>query len=329
LHQAPIRAATAGKIQVSRIQTIVPPEPGAAQCEGVAFSVSGGVLAVAASGTGAVLLYRRDDKGLFEATPSLRLDGLSYPHDAAFAVCGDTEVLAVVQRERGVALFQSGIGDADFKPVAGVSGEKSGLDYSDGVTFLGADARYLAVLNFKPGSVSFFRRVARRPLRFDLRPRRVMMHANIKNPDGLAVSPCGSYLAVANHGQHTAAVFKRRAHLFGLGAPEFGPEPVTVIADPQFRHPHSVAFLPDSNDLVVTNAGANFFAIYPAELTAGGLRWAELPAIRIPLWEQEQFERVNSGNDQEGGPKGVAVHGDTIAIASPEVGVAIFAIGHD
>ncbi|MGO9360472.1 MAG: beta-propeller fold lactonase family protein [Xanthobacteraceae bacterium] len=321
------RAATAGGLRGKtpvKIQTIDPPEANAF-FEGVTFSASGGILAVAASGTGAVLLYRRGDDGLFEASPCLRLGGLEYPHDVAFASCGGTQVLAVVQRERGVALFQSGVGDTDFKLVGSIAGEKSGLAFSDGVTFLGADARDLAVLSFRPGSVSFFRLAAARPLRFRPRPRRVLRQRNISNPDGIAISRGGDYLAVANHGQHTVAVFKRRKHLFGLGDPDFGPEPVTVLDDPQFRHPHSVAFLPDSNDLIVTNAGANFFGIYPAVPTEAGLRWAPLPTVRVPLWEQERFERVNSANAMEGGPKGVAVHGDTIAVASPEIGVVIFA----
>jgi P pilus assembly chaperone PapD len=42
----------------------------------------------------------------------------------------------------------------------------------------------------------------------------------------------------------------------------YGPRPVTIIEDSGLRHPDSLAFTPETNHLVVTNAGANYFSVY-------------------------------------------------------------------
>ena len=97
----------------------------------------------------------------------------------------------------------------------------------------------------------------------------------------------GSYEeATSNHGNHTVSIFARSR---GNGLQCYA-EPVSVILDPKLRHPHSVAFRPRSRHVVEGDAGAN----------------------------------INARNKMEGGPKGIAIYQDRLAICSPEFGINIY-----
>jgi len=90
------------------------------------------------------------------------------------------------------------------------------------------------------------------------------------------------------------------------------------------RYPHSVAFTPRTNHLVVTNAGANYFDVYAPERGWFGTRWSREPVARQTVGPDALFHEVNARNKQEGGPKGVAVYKNNIAVCSPEHGVRIY-----
>ena len=104
----------------------------------------------------------------------------------------------------------------------------------------------------------------------------------------------------------------------------YGPEPVTVIEDPQLRYPHSVAFTPRTNCLLVTNAGANYFNVYAPTRHYFGMRWSQSPIAQVIAHDDEAFQIVNTANKMEGGPKGVAIHDNYLAICSPQIGVNIY-----
>jgi hypothetical protein len=40
--------------------------------------------------------------------------------------------------------------------------------------------------------------------------------------------------------------------------------------------------------------------------------------------DEDAFREVNAGNKMEGGPKGIATHGNTIAVSSPEIGIKLY-----
>lgn len=69
------------------VQRLLPPST-TERFEGIDFSTSGKVLAIATSDTNAVLLFRRQANGRFEEAPYARIDksnaGLDYPHDVSF-----------------------------------------------------------------------------------------------------------------------------------------------------------------------------------------------------------------------------------------------------
>jgi len=105
---------------------------------------------------------------------------------------------------------------------------------------------------------------------------------------------------------------------------KYGPWPATIIRDPRLHHPHSVAFSPETNHLVVTNAGANYFSVYEPKSDALKMRWSKSPVVQQTVGPDRIFQEVNARNKMEGGPKGIAIHGNSLAICSPEHGVKIY-----
>lgn len=298
--------------------------------EGIAFSSSGNIIAVATSDTDTVFLFRRKPNGQFEAAPYSSISGpesrLKYPHDVSFAPSADTELLAVAQRGGSIAIYQKNRTNENYgpAPIFEICGPKTRLKFSDGVAFVPPDNDHLAACNLETGTISFYRKTSDSPVCFELEPAVELRHKSLTNPDGLAFSHRGQWLAVANHGNHSVTIFQRRNRFFSGGKLKYGPEPVTVINDPGLRHPHSVAFCPETNHLVVTNAGANYFSVYEPTRRGLNMRWSQSSVVKKIVGPDIVFGKVNARNKMEGGPKGIAIHQDSLAICSPEHGVKIY-----
>lgn len=309
------------------VQRIMPPSR-TERFEGLAFSPSGDTLAVATSESNSVLLFRRNPSGRFDETPYqiIGKSRLKYPHDVSFSHRNGGKLLAVAQRGGAIAIYArngSG-GDYSAAPVFEISGPQSGLAFSDGVAFVPPSDRYVAACNLELGTVSFFRRESLSPLGFAGRPELEFKHESIYHPDGLAFSGCGKWLATANHGKQTVAVFRRRTGLLAGKKVRLSPEPVTVIEDPQFRYPHSVTFTPMTNHLIVSNAGANYFSVYAPERHPLRTRWSQIPAAQVIVHDDDTFKAVNTVDKMEGGAKGVAVNKSSLAVCSPQIGIKIY-----
>lgn len=293
--------------------------------EGLAFSTSGNTLGVATADTNAVLLFRRRSNGRFEDTPYRRIEGLDYPHDLSFSMSGSTELMAIAQRTGAIPLFRMDESRDDFEPerIFEISGPTSKLAFSDGVAFVPPSNGYLAACNLLSGSISFYPKISSSPVRFSVTPEFELKHPSVIHPDGLGFSKCGTWLAVANHGNDTISIFSRRNKLLTIGKLRYGPEPISIIADPQLRCPHSVAFT-QTNHLIVTNAGANFFSAYGPRRGRFRVHWNGATGLQTSVGDDAVFQAVNSENKMEGGPKGLAVHGNNIAVCSPEFGIKIY-----
>jgi DNA-binding beta-propeller fold protein YncE len=311
------------------VQSLAPPS-NLQRFEGIAFSSSGNIIGVATSDTNTVFLFRRKANGLFEDTPYWSINGprsgLNYPHDVSFSMSGDSELLAVAQRGGAIAIYEKNRANENYgpDPVFEICGPKTKLNYSDGVAFVPPHNDYLAACNLGIGSISFYRRISRSPIGFKLKPVFELKHRSLSHPDGLAFSQCGGWLAVANHGNHSVSIFQRRNGILSEGKSKYGPRPVTIIKDPGLRHPHSVAFTPETNHLVVTNAGANYFSVYEPQSHNAKMHWSQSPLVQKTVGPDSIFKEVNARNKMEGGPKGVAIHKSSLAICSPEYGVKIY-----
>ena len=300
------------------------------RAEGIALSSSGSTMAVATADTDTVLLYRRSSGGPFEAEPCGILRGpesrLRYPHDVSFAPSGGGELLAVAQRRGSITIFK---GDGDtgaFGPVPAfeISGVGSRLDFSDGVAFVPPLNDHLAACNLAFGTISFYRKRSDSPLTFEQHPC-FELFQGLAEPDGLAFSPSGEWLAVANHGNHSVSLFRRRNRAGSPARFRYGPAPETVITDASFRFPHSLAFTA-ADHLVVTNAGANFFSVVVPAAVDGTTKWSLLPGGQQVVGSESGFRAINAANKMEGGPKGIAIHEDTLAVCSPQHGVLLYAL---
>jgi hypothetical protein len=233
--------------------------------------------------------------------------------------------MAVAQRTGTIAIYQCNGASQDYspEPVFEITGPQSKLAFSDAVAFVPPGNDALAACNLVRGTISFFRRVSISPVRFETVPDFELTHPSVVHPDGLAFSRCGRWLAIANHAQHSVSIFRRRRSMSPSRAANYGPEPVTVIEDPDFRHPHSVAFTA-RNSLVVTNAGANFFGVYRPQRRTFEMRWPQTPTVRVIAHDDATFQEVNTDNVMEGGPKGVAIHQNSLAVCSPQIGIKIY-----
>ena len=155
------------------VQSLAPPS-NLQRFEGIAFSSSGNIIAVATSDTNTVFLFRRKANGLFEDTPYWSINGprsrLNYPHDVSFSRSGDSELLAVAQRGGAIALYEQNRANENYgpDPVFEICGPKTKLNYSDGVAFVPPNNDYLAACNLEIGTISFYRRISRSPIGFKL-----------------------------------------------------------------------------------------------------------------------------------------------------------------
>jgi 6-phosphogluconolactonase (cycloisomerase 2 family) len=311
------------------VQKLAPPN-NLQRFEGIAFSSLGNILGVATSDTNTVFLFRRKPNGLYEDTPYWTINGpksgLNYPHDLSFSVSGDTELLAVAQRAGSISIYKKNKTNDNYstEPVFEICGPAARLNYSDGVAFVPPNNDYLAACNLKDSRITFYRKSAGSSTGFKLEPIFELKHRSVFRPDGLAFSESGEWLAVANHGNHTVSIYQRRKLTFFGRELRYGPKAVTIIGDPTLRYPHSVAFTPKTNHLVVTNAGANYFNVYQPEEHCSETRWSQSPVVQKTLGPDVIFKEVNARNKMEGGPKGVAIHRNSLAICSPEYGVKIY-----
>jgi DNA-binding beta-propeller fold protein YncE len=298
--------------------------------EGVAFSTSGDIIGAATANTNAVYLFRRKADGRFDETPYCAIKGaasrLNYPHDLSFSRSGEVELLAVALR-RGSILIYRRDKDTDVfgpEPVFRIGGWRARLSYSDGVAFVPPDDQYLAAANLRRSTVTFYRRLSTSPVRFRIWPEFRLRHASLYRPDGLGLSADGEWLATANHGHNTVAIFRRGPR--NADRLMFGPDPTVVIRDPSLRYPHSVVFTPETGHLVVTNAGANYFSVYAPTPDGEERQWSPAPIIQQSINSEDAFRAVNLENEMEGGPKGIAIHRQSLAVCSPQIGMKIFAI---
>ena len=317
------------------IQHILPPDSHQ-RMEGIALSSNGKTLGVVTSDTSQLHLYKYDNgSSAFTDVPFCSIAGeesrLDYPHDLSFSLDKNSRLLAVAQRSGSILIFEKDSDGDCYQPSPAfvISGADSGLDYSDGVAFLPPNGDYLVACNLARNNVSFFKNTSTaRSVSFNTTPSFVLNSPYIQEPDGLAFSNDGNFLALANHGNHTVSIFQRDKSDTASKPCRYELDPVTTIHDKQFRYPHSLCFTPRGNHLIVSNAGENYISTYNFNQFGSPFNrqksWQKTTELKIKITDEETFDEVNMDNKMEGGPKGIACSRDLIAVCSPLIGVKLF-----
>jgi DNA-binding beta-propeller fold protein YncE len=155
------------------------------------------------------------------------------------------------------------------------------------------------------------------PLRagFSLPLNSILLHEGLQIPDGIAISPDKSWLAVSNHNTRSVLMFDRRTNL----------RPSTV-ADGNLLdsgYPHGIRFSCDGRRLYVADAGAPFVHVYHRSET--GWSGDHKPVASLVVLSEDRFLKGHV-NPQEGGPKGIDLtsEGDLLAITCEEQPLAFF-----
>lgn len=300
--------------------------------EGIAFSACGNILGAVTSDSNAIHLYQRTSTGLFDSTPFQIIKngdiGLDYPHDLSFSFTAlDTSFFAVAQRSGSIFLFAKDRTNGNYQPtpVFKIHGRRAKLKFTDAVAFMPPNNDLLAAANLTANTIAFYQKQANSPFHYAKSACYVLKHPDINRPDGVAFSDCGHWLAVTNHGNNSVSIFQKSEKYSFFKKRKLCFILVCTLKDPSLCCPHSVAFTPENN-LIVTNAGANYFSLYLAKkINESEMTWLQTPIAKYTHGEEKDFMEINACNKQEGGPKGVAIYKDTIAVASPQYGIKLYA----
>ena len=261
--------------------------------EGIDYSHDGALLAVAE--------LRGDCVAIVSGGAIVsRISCLCGPHDVAFS--GDDALLFVANRRGNTVTAHPRAGEASYADAPAFRLRRAGWRST---TAVAVDPwGRLAVVDHEP-SVSGYGEDGL--LRWELRG------PSLDIPDGIAFSPAGVLLAVANNGSHSVTVYEG-----GHGG--YGPEPVARIGG--LRHPHGLAFVGEDLLVVASSGGPEIVAF-----KRGGGDWSAV--ARWPACPYEAFLAVHvdaylaSGRTLacEGGAKGLAIHGHRLAWSGPNIGL--------
>jgi hypothetical protein len=298
------------------------------KAEDVAFAPTGDRLVVAGYGgdTLGVAIVRIDRTG-----PATRvyLDDVALvshprfaqPHGVAFL---DRTTVLVANRSGGVLFARLGVdGDPVVEIVEPVAGHDfAELDGPNSVTVTTAVGEVHTVIVCNTNG----QRVTRHRVVLDLHgipavtASDVVLDRWLDIPDGAALSPDGSLLAISNHRHHLVMLYDATA----LGD---GDEiPVAVLRG--VRYPHGLAWVADGSELVAADAGAPFLHRFTAP--PGG--WC---GVVTPTWSRRILPgheyRAARVNSREGGAKGLALHPDgrTLAVSTRQRAVTFFDLDPD
>lgn len=141
----------------------------------------------------------------------------------------------------------------------------------------------------------------------------ILLRKGLDIPDGVTLSPDGTWLAISNHGTGEVLIHENSPDL-GLDSP-----PAGVLQG--VHYPHGLSFTPDGQALLVADAGLPFLHVFRAD--AKGWRGARQVSGRIQVVDDEAYqkERVDVA---EGGPKGLDMRPDGLLVLTCKARPLVF-----
>ncbi|MDZ4401212.1 hypothetical protein [Prosthecobacter sp.] len=143
----------------------------------------------------------------------------------------------------------------------------------------------------------------------------IFLNQGFQIPDGIAINPDKSWLAISNHSTHSVLMFDLKAGL--------EPSSVAVGHLTGMAYPHGIRFSEDGRRFFVADAGAPSVHVYEAD----GAGWrGERGTIRSLAVLSEETYLKGRVSPQEGGPKGIDLNaaGDVLAVTCHEQPLAFF-----
>lgn len=286
-------------------------ESGLDRPEGLTFSPSGDLIAVANSLANTITFYKRIEAGVYETTPAYTIQGeeswLNYPHDLSFS--RDGTFLAVANRSgNAITLYRKNLEKNQFEntPFAMIQGRYTHISAPDAVRFSPTD-NLLAVANLLSNTVTLYRYHQNR---FFSMPIQVIRHPILQVPDGIDFSKDGQWLAVTSHDAHAVAIFKQTSH----GKYDAVPMQIIQGEETHFTYPHSLSFHPQTNVLAVScSQGRQNVHLFVPEAGV----FPNAPEFSMEVLEMYDASTIHLIEHlwQEGGVKGVAFSPDGKSIA--------------
>lgn len=283
--------------------------------EGVAFSPSGDLMAIANSSAYAVNLHARttSPESVYQCEPFCTItdpDRLDYVHDIAFSPCG--KMLAAVAREaHSISLFARNTERLDWfatKPTYTIQGEECGLSFPSGVAYH-PTGQWLVVANrYSQGITCYRKRGPASDASFESVPFQTiseneLLANDLAPPHGVDFSPDGRFLLIAHdkfrslahiQGESGLSVFRCNA------APGIGIDPNQFY--PLFKglfRPHATAFHPSGNFFAVAKQllGVEVFQWHHETRTATSI--ATIPLLQAGQSKSQGAKGVSFTRDGE------------------------------
>ena len=295
----------------ARLDCIVSPAAqatlaGLGRTEDVMFSPSGRRLAIAGYRANRIAIFdvaiavsEQGRKVVVSDVVEIEASTLHQPHGLCFL---DDETVAVANRAGGVQVYAvppSGgeSGPRAVQPKQTITGGSAASIRTPGsvASFpLGPDAIELLVCHNYSNVVT--RHVLDRRHDFTSIRDEVLLRRGLAVPDGICISPDGTWIAVSNHNEHEVLLYRRTAAL----NPDAAPDAVlrNVIC------PHGVRFTRDQRHVLVADAHARYVNVY--EGGAAGWHGVHDPCRMFPVLDWATYLQGRS-NPEEGGPKGIDI----------------------
>jgi hypothetical protein len=280
--------------------------------EDVRFAPAGRRLAFACYGRGHVAIadldVGQDADVVVTSLTEHRSPLLQEPHGLDFV---DDDTLVVGNRAGGLVVFRlPPVGVEGELTLVGALGKEARLDGPGSVAVRATrfGSREVLVCN------NWSNAITRHPLEADGVPSigGVALRKWLDLPDGLAVSGDGEWLAVSNHNSHTVLIYAC-AHMHEDA------DPVGILRG--VRYPHGIRFAPGDRQLLVADAAAPNVHVFST--SGGDWNGVRYPSASLRVMDDETFA-AGRHNPQEGGPKGIDVRTNVLAVTSEGVPLAFF-----
>lgn len=292
--------------------------------EGLAFSPTDTLLAVANARSNNILFYRFDENDFSSLSqePLFIIDGkkklFAYPHDVSFSP--DGKHLAVVSSYSNRITIHERLqesGSYSQQPIAVIEGKRAGLINTHTVKY-SPSGNTLAVCDVTGHKIALYRKTDDS---YEPNPYQILSPPSLimDRPDGVAFSRDGTYLGVTSHGNHSVLIFQQQMEGSGL----YDPQPVQILKGPEttFHYTHSLSFHPVDDTLVVSSASGKKTLAAFLKLASGPNLYSTTPNQVFEIFNPLTFY-MQMFEPEEGGLKGVAFtpSGRVLAVLATDIG---------